>query len=157
MLQAAPMNFVGDQLCAIDPVGDYVIRIYSRDPEEPTPARDDPRNVGKVVDVMREVFADDRHAWVDVLPVTDRLWVLRGDAGLYDFVWADLREGPPPPATKVDRFDIAAWKYFQHGVWLEKVEHEAELYWYANGGGHSVYPGLDSVLQTYLTDHGLLG
>ncbi|NOJ92822.1 hypothetical protein HMI51_07735 [Corallococcus coralloides] len=100
-----------------------------------------------VMGVFREWIERSPIGWVDVLPVTNTLVILRGQEGAWDFVFANLRGHAPPgrpfeaslapedvPVRLFQSECCADLEYARAGVWRERERHLAEEHFYATGG-----------------------
>ena len=98
--------------------------------------------------------------------------MLKGSNSFYDVLWRNLREDPPPdkadagsppmlqpldmPSALLADADFTSWYYYMQSLWDEKLRHESEGHYYANGGRTgAAYPGSDAVLHKYLRDRGI--
>lgn len=97
-----------------------------------------------------------QHGWVEVVRFSDDLVFLRGEGGAYDFVFRDLRSERPEQIT--DRADFGVigyddlpsfvkqhepfdwWLTKQSGIWLEKLQDEAEDWFWQRHSNKADYP-----------------
>ncbi len=105
--------------------------------------------------------------WVDVLRFNERLVLLRGPAGAYDFVFPQLRDtafdhNPFEPYLKNadvpkshDTYHFRRWLYFEYAGWLEQDRHQAEERHYADGGDRDSLPNEEELLKRHLTALGI--
>lgn len=153
-------NFIGDQLIrpATSP---FVQTLYFTNAANPVERERALEKASIVVSLFRRAIDMGPEGWVDILPVTDNLLVLRAPDGKYDFVWKALRMGAPPEQPAGANFEdlpqfvrrnlFGAWHlYFDKDVWEERDLHEAESLHYESGGlGGLYYPGTAEVLRRY--------
>lgn len=153
-------NFLGDQL--VRPASrPFVQQLYFTMDADPSERARTLEKAKIVVALFRRAIEMSPEGWVDIVPVTDSLLLLRSADGKYDLVWRALREGPPPAQLTPDSLrDLPQFArrarfgnsllYFDKAVWDERDTHEAELLHYRTGGkGGLHYPGPDELLRRY--------
>lgn len=102
------------------------------------------------VAAFRDIFDASPEGWVDVLPVTDRLVVLRAADGAWDLLWRAYRAEEPPKPADVGRSAELAIEdlplrlmgesdhrralHFRQEFWDEQEAHLAEQAFYDRGG-----------------------
>lgn len=167
-------NFHGDQLLDLGKPGNIVVEMYFPESVAQAKRDDDQARARKVTEVFRWFIDRREDGWIEIIPVTDSLVLLKGPGGTYDILWRNLREAPPPTqATARNPFglhpmdmpsglladqDFESWNYYRQGSWDEKERHEAEIHHYATGGrALPDYPGSMVVLERYLTAKGTYG
>jgi len=167
MMTPAAHTYLGDQWLDVENPGDPVFISYRTADAGPPSPSNDLRNAAKVVRACRWVLDQGPEGWVEIIPVTDRLFLLKGLGGAYDFVWANLRTAPPAPLQDTSeepllhqldlpslmqqQENFAAWNYYRLDVWEEKEQHEAETLHYVSGGAAGAdYPGIEAILERYL-------
>lgn len=162
-------NLLGDVLLDPRDGSGAVIQTYWQN-DIPTEKRErSTRNAHKMVALFRTWIEQSPLGWVDVLPVTEKLVILRGRDGGWDFVFANLRDSPPSARPFADMLVaddvpvglyqtevVAEREYARLGAWRELESHLAEEFFYASGGKVADYPGLDEVLWRYLRATGAL-
>ncbi|MDO4231969.1 MAG: hypothetical protein Q4D19_07550 [Lautropia sp.] len=95
-------------------------------------------------------------SWVDLIPYNNNIIILRAHDGRWDLVWRDLRESLPPDFSEVckrerasiedcpsyveESFQRERRRYFKRAFWDEKEAHEAEQFYYDQGGLHQDRP-----------------
>lgn|GEM_PF-5028891 len=166
------VNFFGDQLIDNGAPGRFESATYFPNSMGAEERELSARRDRKVAEVFRWFIEHIEEGWIGIIPVTDRLVLLKGPDGTYDFLWRNLRAAPPPtPETAVNPFgqalidipsvlwserDFETWNYFRQDAWDEKERHVAEVYYYAQGGrGMPYYPSGDVILTNYLRDKGV--
>lgn len=115
----------------------------------------------KLFELFREEIERSDAGWVDVVPVpgNENLVFLKGPNGTFDWVVRDQRDieltsNPLHPffekyelPTAMDTSQIVALRYFTPGDWQEKLEHDAEIRHYVDGGTASNWPGYDRLIE----------
>lgn len=115
----------------------------------------------KLFELFREEIERSDDGWVDVIPVpgNENLIFLKGSNGTFDWVVRDQRDieltsNPLHPffkknevPTAMDTSQIAASYYFTPGIWQERLEHDAEKRYYADGGKANKWPGYDKLIE----------
>jgi hypothetical protein len=148
-------NLLGDNLCT--PMQGQIFRSYNNRAEDLAFER-------ALFDVFRREIELTQEGWVDVLtmPGNENLIFLRGADGSFDWVVRDQRDepfspNPLHPIFKIDQLPTAmsqpqlkAHLYFSRGTWAEKLEHEAEVRHYAEGGTIGNWPGYEKLIQREL-------
>lgn len=118
----------------------------------------------KIFDLFREEIEQSDAGWVDVIkvPRNENLVFLKGANGTFDWVVRDQRDAvmtsnPLYPffeksevPTAMDRSQIKALRFFTPGEWQEKLEHDAEERYYAEGGTPGNWPGIDKLIEREL-------
>jgi hypothetical protein len=153
-------NFLGDQL--VRPVtSPFVWQRYFTNEVDPAERAKAIEKAEAVVALFRRAIELGPKGWVELVPITERLLLLRGPEGIYDFVWKALREDAPPPSTQGKNLqDLPLFvrrrlfgnelTYFDTTVWAERDTHESELLYYRSGGRAGLhYPGSDELLRRY--------
>lgn len=96
------------------------------------------------------------------MPGNENLIFLRGADGAFDWVVRDQRDGPFSPNSlhPIFKFDqvptamlqpqLKAHMYFSRGTWEEKLEHDAEVRHYSEGGTAGNWPGYEKLIQQEL-------
>lgn len=164
---SAGVNLLGDALLDPRDGSGVVLETYWQSGsslEEREPAT---QNAHAVMGVFREWIEQSPIGWVDVLPVTNTLVILRGQEGAWDFVFANLRGRAPPgrpfeanlapedvPNRLFQSECCADLEYARAGVWRYRESHLAEEHFYATGGKIADYPGGAEVLRRYLVSTG---
>ncbi|AGC45340.1 hypothetical protein MYSTI_04039 [Myxococcus stipitatus DSM 14675] len=160
-------NFLGDVLLSPRDGSGAVLETYWQNDSSLELRTRSTRAAHAVMAVFREWIEQSPLGWVDVLPVTNTLVILRGPEGAWDFVFANLRGHAPPGrpfATSLAAEDVpnrlfqseccADFEYARAGVWRYRETHLAEEHFYATGGKSAEYPGGAEVLRRYLVSTG---
>lgn len=166
------LNFIGDQLLQVDRPPLIVNQVYyPTDMDEGEVKKEANRDL-EVMRAFRWFIELRNDGWVDIIRVTDNLCLLKGNGGLYDWVWRNVREEPPPhweglqtvpplrpedmPTALAVATSFNKWYYYHQDLWDEKLRHEAEQHYYANGGRPGpTHPGRDAILHAYLRTVGV--
>jgi len=152
----AMYTLLGDNLCM--PMHSQVFRSYNMSEEELAFER-------ALFDAFRREIEQAQDGWVDVLsmPGNENLIFLRGSDGTFDWVVRDQRDAPfaPNPLHPIFKFDevptamlqpqLKAHMYFSRGKWAERIEHDAEVRHYAEGGTGGTWPGYEKLVLKELT------
>ena len=167
-------NFTGDQLLAPRERAGADFHIY----RTPSMTQEDwDRDLAQmqvIGRVLRWVLAQSPEGWLEILPQSESLVLLKGPDGAFDFLWRNCRSEPPPaqqdppfpmlqpqdlPSSLLGQIDFKTWSYYRLSSWDEKDRHEAEKHYWASGGqyGRGFYPGADVVLKRYLRHKGVYG
>lgn len=162
-------NLLGDVLLEPRDGTGAVIETYWQNDYSPAENRErSTRNAHSVMALFRTWIEQSPLGWVDVLPLTDKLAILRGRDGGWDFVFADLRKYPPPAppfqgTLGSQDVPVGLWQaeaieeareYARFGAWRSMESHRAEEFFYASGGKVAEYPGTQEVLHRYLRSTG---
>lgn len=163
----AGTNLLGDVLLQPRDGTGAVIQTYWQNDSSSEEREQKTRDALSVMTLFRTWIEQSPLGWVDVLPVTDKLVLLRGREGGWDFVFADLRAHPPPvqpfahmlapddvPAGLWQDEVITAREYNRSGAWRDMESHRSEEFYYASGGKASEYPGGTEILHRYLLSTG---
>ena len=129
------------------------------------------RQMTALVRAWRVLWDHDSTGWIELIPVTPRLVLLRAGDGSWDAAWANLRDAAPPaaePGAVIEGLSLAdtptcllstasfpLWNYTRRNGWDEKERHEAEQHYYDQGGDPALHPGFDEVRAALLADLGL--
>lgn len=166
-------GFLDDKLVA-GPMVEFVDKSYYARRESQKEREDHAVLIRALVQEFRSVFTEDSPGWIDVIPYTDNLVLLRAQDGALDFVWRDLREGPPPgsaeltsrwglhpvdlPMALLSEGDLDQKLYFRRPVWHEREAHLAEQDFYDRGGEVAVRQrsSASQVLASFLVANGTL-
>lgn len=149
-------NLLGDNLS--DPrEGDPVLTLYGASHKE----LDFDHRLFQIFRTEIELSDD---GWVEILPLpgNDNIIFLKGADGAFDWVIRDQRDNPfianalspmfksneLPSAMQNPKLD--AHLYFSTGEWRERLEHDAEHRYYAEGGVAANWPGYDKLLMREL-------
>jgi len=152
-------NLLGDNLMA--PYGgESVFRLYKT-------TEDDRSSHQRIFNIFREEMERSVEGWVEIIPFphSENILFLKGSDGAFDWVIKDQRDkdysGNPlypmlesedlPTAMKADS-RLSAHLYFKRGVWLERLEHDAEDSHYENGGSASDWPGYKKMIEREVQD-----
>ncbi len=146
---AGQWSFLDDKLVA-GPVRHVVDKTYWAPGSSEAERRGSLSKLTKAVRAFRAVFDASPAGWVDVLPVNERLVVLRGHDGAWDLLWRGYRETEPPkpgdlgswthlmvedlPANLMSESDQQRAIHFRQEVWEEREAHDAEQAFYDRGG-----------------------
>lgn len=117
-----------------------------------------------IFELFRQEIERSAAGWVDVVPVpgNDRLVLLKGADGAFDWVVRDQRDVPLTSnplypffdkdelPTAMDTSQIEALRYFTPGQWQERLEHDAETRHYADGGSTWNWPGYEKLVEREL-------
>lgn len=155
------------------PVVNKIYHLPSADPED---LRVEAARTRAAVAAFQYVIEAYHEGWVEMLhcPGTDRVTFLRANDGSWDLVWRDLRTQPRLDLSRRDItvvngldsqdtpqrvWDTLPWQEQNDrrlGAWDEKERHDAEQFYYDNGGQpFPYYPGGDVVLKLYLDARGV--
>jgi hypothetical protein len=149
-------NLLGDNL--FDPrEGDPVLTLYNASEKELDLDR-------RLFHIFRTEIELSDDGWVEVLPLpgNNNIIFLKGADGTFDWVIRDQRDRPfianslghmfkpneLPSAMQNPKLE--AHLYFRTGEWRERLEHDAEHRYYAEGGLAANWPGYDKLLMREL-------
>lgn len=102
------------------------------------------------------------HGWVQVLPYNSSLVFLKGERGLYDFLFPRFRDeefdhNPFMPYLRNDdvpkshdAYHFRRWLYYEYKGWLEEDKHHSELSFYCRGNMAVDYPTSEHLLRQHL-------
>ncbi|MEG0043203.1 MAG: SUMF1/EgtB/PvdO family nonheme iron enzyme [Massilia sp.] len=149
------LNLLGDNLVAPARAAP-VYQLYNT-------SADDQERMDLLFQLFRKRIEQSTSGWLDVLPFNENLVFLRGPNGTFDWVVRDQRSTPfsgnklhpiffadELPTALPGAREIKAGLHFARGVWRDRIEHDAELHYYATGGTVPAYPGSDQLLVRYL-------
>jgi hypothetical protein len=164
-------GFLDDKLVA--PVAEHVVdKTYWHGQSRPAERERHLKEVRAVVRAFRAIVDVDPEGWVDLLPLSSCVILLRAHDGSWDLVWKDLRETPPPKPDEVaNRYglaefdlplrlrgetDLAGKLYFRRDAWAEKEAYEAEQFYYDQGGtpAHRRVTPDEQIVHDYLEHRG---
>lgn len=149
-------NLLGDNLS--DPRGsEPVLTLYKASDKELDFDR-------RLFHIFRTEIERSDDGWVEVLPLpgNDNIIFLKGLDGAFDWVIRDQRDkpfmaNPLSPMFKSNELPSAmqnpkldAHLYFRAGESRERLEHDAEHRYYAEGGSPANWPGYDKLLMREL-------
>jgi len=165
------LNFFSDHLLDLGEPGKFEAATYFLKDVSEAERRRVLANKRIVVEAFRQFIDQQQDGWLEIIPLTDNLALLKGPDGTYDLVWRNLRMSPPPSIGYSGRFmldprdtpgfvwaeqDFTTWNYFRKGGWDEKERHEAEQFHYAQGGkAGEDYPGEEVILERLLQSRGM--
>ncbi len=157
-------NFRGDLLLDLDEPINIELDIYHTVKAEKNEIIKKEERVRKVAEVFRYIIDQSDEGWVDMIPITRNLVLLRAQDGAYEFLWKNIRTSPPPQVPIKDLhaedtpffiMDRDNRHYYKRGVWREQLAHEAETDFYQQGGMPVDYPGQDELLYQYIEKNGM--
>ncbi len=166
-IPAAVNNLLGDQLLDFGTDGNSALKIvvflY-----QPLSLKDEAfarqkRQFEEAATIFRHWILGRQEGWAEVIKFNDKLIFLKGPNGTYDFVFPGLRDEPfehqvfedyihnDDLPNSSDAKHFPRWLYHEYRGNLELDRHEAEKYYYANGGQGIRIPKPDELLKSYLT------
>lgn len=150
-------SFLSDHLLEVARPEPDVVMLYSGPNAVDTDNVEHDRAVA-ALDAFRWFIRQRSDGWVDVHPLNERLALLVGPNGLYDFIWKDTRLNPPPSFQDGEVFETTAhfrtWYYYQQDRWEERDRHESEVRYYGEGGVVGDYPSAETILRSHLCSEG---
>lgn len=147
-------NLLGDNLL-LPNANDPELTIYKQSEKQLKFTR-------KIIQYFRDAIELSTDGWVEVIPYNENIIFLKGRNGNFDWVIRDQRDEKYLgnqffPIFKADELPSAMKQsalkthlYYETGIWLEKLEHDAEHHHYNNGGTIETWPGYEKLIENKL-------
>ncbi len=160
-------NLIGDQLLDFDSEAEHALNprvfLYQQSGLSDEAFAADMKRCIEAAKIFRYWIMERQEGWVKVIRYNEKLIFLKGPNGSYDFVFPGLRDEPfkhqvfenyihnDDFPNSSDAKHFPRWLYHEYRGNLELDRHEAEKYYYANGGQSIRIPKPDEMLKSFLT------
>lgn len=167
------LTFFSDHLLDLGSPGRFEAAVYFLNTVTPDEREQELTRRRQVAEAFRWFIDQRQDGWLELIPATENLVLLKGPEGTYDLLWRDLRQTPPPnpetarnplklhpqdwPSSLLSEQSFEAWNYYRREAWEEKERHDSERHFYASGGSADIYPGSDVILESFLRTEGVYG